>query len=61
MRAKKSTAKPVPKRATSFKLSTTALDILSELAIERGIAKQAVIENLLRDAYRVEIASRQRK
>lgn len=37
------------KHATSFKLTDTALDILADLALKRGIAKSAVIENLLRD------------
>lgn len=41
--------KVVSKHPTSFKLSDTALDILTSLSIERGIAKSAVIENLLRD------------
>lgn len=45
----KSRPKSVPKHATSFKLSDTALGILSTLALKRGIAKSAVIENLLRD------------
>lgn len=37
------------KHPRSFKLSDTALDILAELAIAKGIAKSAVIENLLRE------------
>lgn len=41
--------KPKIKHATSFKLTDTALDILADLALKRGIAKSAVIENLLRD------------
>lgn len=43
------------KHPTSFKLSDTALDILSTLASKRGIAKSALIENLLRDEYQAEI------
>lgn len=39
------------KHPTSFKLSDTALDILADLSLERGIAKSAVIESLLREEY----------
>ena len=43
-------AKRTIKHPTSFKLSDTALAILAELSIRRGIAKSAVVENLLREA-----------
>lgn len=46
------------KHPTSFKLTDTALDILSTLASKRGIAKSALIENLLRDEYQREVAIR---
>lgn len=44
-----SQSKSVSKHPTSFKLTDTALDILADLALKRGVAKSAVIENLLRD------------
>ncbi len=49
-----------PKRPTSFKLSDTALGILSTLAQKRGIAKSALIENLLRAEYRADRKRRAR-
>lgn len=39
------------KHPTSFKLSDTAVNVLAKLAIVRGIAKSAVIENLLREEW----------
>jgi len=48
------------KRATSFKLTDTALGILSTLSTNRGIAKSAVIENLLRTEWQYEL-ERERK
>lgn len=45
----------VSKHPTSFKLTETALDILSALAAKRGVAKSALMENLLRAAWLAEI------
>lgn len=59
MSPKKTAVIPVPQSArkhpTSYKLTDTALDIVSRLATKRGIAKSALIENLLRDAWQAEI------
>lgn len=49
------------KHPTSFKLSDTALDILSILASKRGIAKSALIENLLRDEWQAEVEREKRR
>lgn len=52
--APKSSVAPRSKHPTSFKLTDTALDILSTLAPRRGIAKSALIENLLRKEWQAE-------
>jgi hypothetical protein len=49
------------KHPTSYKLTDTALDIVSQLSAKRGIAKSALIETLLRDEWHAEVEREKRR